>query len=460
VNQNKNKKLAQIFHFDLYGKREDKFKFLLNNSISKVQWNELQPNEPDYFFAPKNIEFKEEYEKGFKINELFPIYNSGIQTDRDTLFVDNHRKKLENRIKILLSGNYDIVFKQKFRIHNSSSYKLLEVIKSKHFDVSLVEQVEYRPFDRKWIYYSPEIISRPANKVMKHFVNRENTGLVFERIVPNKSIPYRDIFITSKITDGHNIGSKTYIAPLYLYSDKSSQQIINHEVERVPNLNKTIINDISKRLGLQYTEEKKSSHLESFFAPNDIVDYIYAVLHSPSYREKYKEFLKIDFPRVPYPTNPKIFWNLVELGCKLRHLHLMEGVEYQLGLADYPVDGSNKVEKVVYKRGIAGQARNDGLDEHGIAGRNDGNGEQGIAGQARNDDSVGGRVYINDTQYFDKVPLICWNFYIGGYQPAQKWLKDRKDRNLDFDDVRHYQKIIFVLTETEKLMKLIEKHTE
>ncbi|MCL2073128.1 MAG: hypothetical protein FWH18_04350 [Marinilabiliaceae bacterium] len=443
-----NKKFAQIFHFDLYGKREDKFKFLLNNSINKVQWNELQPNEPNYFFVPKNIEFKEEYEKGFKVSELFPIHNTGLQTDRDKLFIDNDRKKLENRIKILLSGNYDIVFKQKFRIQNSSSYKLLEIIKGKHFDASFIEQVEYRPFDRKWIYYTPEIISRSASKVMKHIEKKDNIALVFSRQFGG----YKHFicFITNKLIERSSQPFAPYsVFPLYLYSDKPDKQIINDEVERVPNFNETIINEISERLGLQYSIDTIGTPLaetQTTFAPIAILDYIYAVLHSPSYREKYKEFLKIDFPRVPYPTNPKIFWNLVELGSKLRHLHLMEGVDTKLGIADYPVDGSNKVEKVIYKRGIAGQARNDG------------NGEQGSAGQARNDDSVGGRVYINDTQYFDNVPLISWNFYIGGYQPAQKWLKDRKDRTLDYDDVRHYQKIIFVLTETEKLMKLIENH--
>ncbi|WP_044247233.1 type ISP restriction/modification enzyme [Francisella hispaniensis] len=153
------------------------------------------------------------------------------------------------------------------------------------------------------------------------------------------------------------------------------------------------------------------------FAPIDILDYIYAVLHSPSYREKYKEFLKIDFPRVPYPTI-ETFWQLVELGSQLRQIHLLESPVVTEYITSYPVDGDNIVDKPTYK---------------------------------------GGKVYINKEQYFDNVPEVAWNFYIGSYQPAQKWLKDRKGRELGFEDILHYQKIIVALTETDRLMREIDK---
>jgi predicted helicase len=163
------------------------------------------------------------------------------------------------------------------------------------------------------------------------------------------------------------------------------------------------------------------------FAPIDILDYIYAVLHSPTYREKYKEFLKIDFPRVPYPTNLQDFKNLTGLGAQLRQIHLLESPIVEQYITQYPEDGDNKVGKVVYENG---------------------------------------RVYINHDktspsgggglQYFDNVPQVAWEFYIGGYQPAQKWLKDRKDRVLEFDDILHYQKIIVALTETDRIMKQID----
>lgn len=148
------------------------------------------------------------------------------------------------------------------------------------------------------------------------------------------------------------------------------------------------------------------------------MDYIYAVLHSPTYREKYKEFLKIDFPRVPYPKNPQTFWQLVKLGGELRQIHLLESPSVENYITQYPAGGSNIVSKIKYHDG---------------------------------------HVYINETQYFANVPAVAWNFYIGGYQPAQKWLKDRKDRQLEFEDILHYQKIIVALTETNRLMVEIDK---
>jgi very-short-patch-repair endonuclease len=168
-------------------------------------------------------------------------------------------------------------------------------------------------------------------------------------------------------------------------------------------------------------EEQNSPPLDGqgeVFAPIDILDYIYAVLHSPTYREKYKEFLKIDFPRVPYPKDKDTFWQLVKLGGEIRQIHLLESPTVEKYITQYPIDGNNVVVKTKYENG---------------------------------------KVYINDTQYFDNVPQVAWDFYIGGYQPAQKWLKDRKERTLEFDDILHYQKIIVALTETDRLMNEINK---
>jgi len=152
-------------------------------------------------------------------------------------------------------------------------------------------------------------------------------------------------------------------------------------------------------------------------SPEDVFDYIYAILYSPNYREKYKEFLKIDFPRVPYPKDKKSFRRLTTFGTELRSLHLFESPKLNRFITTYPIDGSNIVEKFVYKNG---------------------------------------NVYINESQYFGGIQEIAWNFYIGGYQPAQKWLKDRKGRELTNEDIEHYQKMVVVLVETEKIMLEID----
>ncbi len=171
------------------------------------------------------------------------------------------------------------------------------------------------------------------------------------------------------------------------------------------------------------------------FAPIDILDYIYAVLHSPTYREKYKEFLKIDFPRVPYPKDADTFWQLVRLGGEIRRIHLLESPTVENYITQYPIDGDNVVDKILFNSPPPEGCPQDGVVLHPVV----------------------GRVYINETQYFADVPLTAWDFFIGGYQPAQKWLKDRKGRKLEFDDILHYQKIIVALSETARLMKEIDQ---
>jgi len=228
-------------------------------------------------------------------------------------------------------------------------------------------------------------------------------------------------FVTDTIIDQCYAGNKSagagisYAAPLYFYPDSNRQITIDNQQKRTPNLSKEIVKQISNGLGLNFTPEKEDT--PDTFAPIDLLDYIYAVLHSPNYREKYKEFLKIDFPRVPYPKTSETFWQLAALGCELRQLHLLESPAVDQRLTSYPVSGDNIVKKLKYQDG---------------------------------------KVCINESQYFDGVPLVAWEFYIGGYQPAQKWLKDRNGKALSFEDVRHYQRIIVALCETDRIMKVID----
>jgi predicted helicase len=222
------------------------------------------------------------------------------------------------------------------------------------------------------------------------------------------------IFITSQLTD-NNVYYRGggVVFPLYLYPDKGALDKVE---KRHPNLNSDIVKTITDATNLSFTEEETEEN--GSFAPIDILDYIYAVLHSPAYRTQNKEFLKIDFPHVPYPVNAGQFKILAEFGATLRRLHLFQGVTPQKDLALYPIKGSSIIDSIVYK------------DE---------------------------KVFINKQQYFDKVPPQEWIFYIGGYQPAQKWLKDRKGRTLNFDDIQHYQKIISVLHLTGDIQRRIDE---
>jgi predicted helicase len=297
----------------------------------------------------------------------------------------------------------------------------------------------YRPFDKRFTLYtgnSRGLYSSPQPKIMQQFIKGDNLGFVTAR--SNKSETCDHFFISKNIMET-KCGERTTqsaIFPLYLYPETTTQTSLLDEVVRTPNLNMEIVNKISKKLGIPFIKDemlKQVQHDKEEFSPIDILDYIYAVLHSPSYREKYKEFLKIDFPRVPYPKNQRQFIDLVELGSQLRQIHLLESEVVEKLITQYPEDGDNIVVKPSFVLNTQ------------------------LSSRAQSGEHKTGNIFINETQYFANVPEVAWNFYIGGYQPAQKWLKDRKDRELNYEDIRHYQKIIVALTETDRLMKEIDK---
>jgi predicted helicase len=409
--------LGKVFHFDLYGKREMKYDFLSEKNLNDIDFTELKYNKPYYFFVPKNDDGKNDFENGFKINEIFSLNNTGIVTGIDRLSIFLSKVDLETTLlEILTSENpYD-----KFKIEDTRrTTKEGRIKELREAYQKGVVKFNYRPFDTRYTLpftLNEHWINSPRTDVMQHFLKGENIGLICPKQVPDKE--NSGAFITKYIS-GHKTSSAyniNNIFPLYLYPETKGQQTIGQTAERTPNLNTEIVKQIEDKLGLTFTNEKETT--KDTFAPIDILDYIYAVLHSPTYREKYKEFLKIDFPRVPYPKDKDIFWQLVKLGGAIRQIHLLESPTVEKYITQYPIDGNNVVGKTKY--------------------------------QDR-------KVYINDTQYFDNVPQVAWEFYIGGYQPAQKWLKDRKERKLEFDDILHYQKIIVALTETDRLMNEINK---
>ncbi len=419
-----NTKLAQVFHFDLYGKRQEKYDFLQNNSLQSIDWKELDCTDENYFFVPKDFSLKEEYEEGFKVDELFLISASGIKTQRDDASIKFTQKECDEIKNDFLTFTNDELVK-KYGFKDVRDWTINEARKDLQNNKIIVNQITYRPFDTRYMNYTGKtkgVQGYPRLDIMKHFVGRENIGLITCR--QQSTFDFQHIFVTKLISDMCSVSSQTketgYVFPLYLYPETHGQQSITEEIERVPNLNKEIVAKITRGL----------NPLSKEIEPIDILDYIYAVLHSPSYRERYKEFLKIDFPRVPYPDYTEKFWKLIELGGKLRRLHLLDDAEINKGinlLATYPIDGNNEVDK-----------------------------PQFVVEAHCNAFVPNGRVYINATQYFDNVPAEAWNFYIGGYQPAQKWLKDCKGRTLNFEDIRHYRKIICVLKATGDIMQEVD----
>lgn len=421
----KGNKTAEVFHYDLYGDRNTKYSELTENSISSIAWRKIDIKEPYCFFVPKDYHLEEEYAAGFKITELYKVSNNGLKTDRDNLFLDMEKAVLAERFRTLLSGNLSQSFIKTYRVVDSGSYKITQAIQGKVFEESFIDLVQYRPFDFRWIYYDPRLISRPAEKVMKHFVGKENYGLVLPRQVPESEYSgalINDKLSAHKLFSAYNINT---VFPLYLYPESGLQAELGGEQSRKPNFNKEVLSQFTERLKLKFVPEKQGG--DGLFSPVDVLDYIYSILHLPSYRERYREFLKIDFPRIPYPKNTDTFWQLVELGGELRQIHLLESSKVEQFVTSYPQDGNNTVTRKINKKDYE-------LYESQEA----------------------GRVWINDVQYFDNVPQVAWGFYIGGYQPAQKWLKDRHGRELSFEDILHYQKIVVALTETARIMGEID----
>jgi predicted helicase len=426
--QKKKNELGKVFHSDLFGKRDLKYTELSENSVSSLKWSLLENKEPYYFFVPKDFELQKVYQKNISINNLFLNVNSGVKTDRDKLFIDISKNSTKNKFKTLLSGDIPDSFINEYRVVDSGSYKITEKIKNVFYNEKYIKPILYRPFDIRSIYYDPKIVSRPGAKVAHHILNG---SLALVSCRQQSTFDFQHILVSNYLTEVCTVSLQTketgYAFPLYLYPEIDGQQTIEDSTERKPNLNQEIVNEIAKKIGLLFTNEKEVT--ENTFAPIDILDYIYAVLHSPSYREKYKEFLKIDFPRVPYPKEKNTFWQLVKLGGEIRQIHLLESAKVENYITTYPKDGDNIITTKVAKKDW------ELFDE-----------EKGL-----------GRIWINDEQYFDNIPLTAWEFYIGGYQPAQKWLKDRKERTLEFDDILHYQKIIVALSETDRLMIEIDK---
>ncbi len=412
--------LAQVKHVDLWGNREGKYQALWENSLKTLPFQTLECLAPFYFFCPKNFDEIGEYEEGFKVNELFTLNSVGIVTARDKFCIDNDLEELKTRIKEFANdqiSNSEIM--SKYELKNTSTFKLersrANLFKEKNLD-SFFQKISYRPLDEKWIFHNSNVVERPLMKVMQHFLAGENLGLVIKRQC--KQI-FSYVFLTDKIAEGclfESAFANNSVLPLYLYNQNQSDDPLNKSNQvRTPNLNSAIIKEISEKLGLEFVAEDEGA--EEKFSPLNLLDYIYATLHSPNYREKYKEFLKIDFPRVPYPSNQNSFWQLVKLGGSLRKIHLLESEISEKLITTYPADGDNKVEKISYESG---------------------------------------KVRINQSQYFEGVELNVWEFFIGGYQPAQKWLKDRKGKILGFEEILHYQKILVALSETDRLMREID----
>ncbi len=426
--------LAKVYHADLYGTRDSKYAELLKHDVQSTKWHNLKPQAPMYLFVPQDEAMGAEYELGWKITDIMPVNSVGIVTTHDDFAISWSRKEAIDKTETLLATGDETDARSLFKLctQNQWSYARAKEELSDRAWHHQAHKVLYRPFDVRWTIYNRNVAVHRRERAMQYMLTRDNAAIMIGRsgaVIGDQE--WNLVAVTSSIVDfNYNRRGGAQVHPLYLCSLDRDSDLFNADTNGV--------SDVSRRANLapEFVDAAASLLKQSFvpdgcgdlrrtFGPKDILHYVYAVFHSPSYRSRYAEFLKIDFPRLPLTSDVTLFRKLCGLGKELVALHLME--ELPKLETNYPEKGDNTVEAVRYTEPA---------------------------------DGVLGRVWINQKQYFDNVPPEVWAYHIGGYQVCQKWLKDRKGRQLSYDDLTHYQGIVAALARTIELQVAIDEAIE
>jgi len=416
----KNKKGCKVFHSDLYGLRAKKYDWLKSNDFSQNNYKEIKPESPWYFFIPRDTEKIKDYLKWKKITDIFPINSVGIVTSRDDFAIGFDKEEL--RHKIFQYRNLtqpDEIIARAFNLKDKLNWKISDSRKQvKNLDnwVDYIKTIAYRPFDNRKIFYHKSVIERMRTNVMQH-MQEKNLGLITTRQMDKSG--NGSAFITNTLVDAHSITnavSISYLFPLYIYPDKNDKiQLQSHSsreresdksLDRKPNIAPIIFEKLAAAYGQQPT-------------PEEILYYVYAIFYSNTFRIKYTEFLKFDFPRVPFTADYNLFKKMAEFGKQLVELHLLEEHNKMLDnpISKFNGEGSDKIGKIAY-------------------------------------DTEKKRIYINNDKYFDNVSSDVWNYFIGSYQVLKKYLQERKDLNLE--DSRYYGRIITAISNTIEIQNRID----
>jgi hypothetical protein len=400
--------LAEVRHGDLWGARQTKHGVLEAASLTAAIFEKLESPAPHYPFVKRSFELLEGYQKWFSLNDFFLFHTIGTLSKNDAVCIANTASEIEDRVNDLQRLT-EADFRQKYSLKSDSRdwrYSLARADMPDRRPAGHFRQLNYRPFDKRWTYWSPStrgFLAYPKPSLARH-IDQGSVSMLFMRQLA--ALPFFHAFITDELNDQCFLSSRTKegasVAPLYLYPNEQD-------------LDQTRRVNFDPKL---YARLQALATHPAYGTPDEVAvfDYIYGVLHCPAYRSTYAEFLKIDFPRIPWPKTPDAFWDISAKGGTLRQLHLMDPAT--IGPTPYPFEGQG----------------------------------DGIVDKPRYED---GRVWINATQSFANAPEVSWGFFIGGYQPAQKWLKDRKGRQLGFDDIQHYQRILKILSETDRIMRTI-----
>ena len=427
---------ARVLHADLWGDRDvgpegGKYGWLSANNVEATTANgvSIAPRAPQHLFVPRDEALIEEYEAAWPLPRIFSPNGDpapGIVTTHDQFAISWTRKEAASKVARLLFTTSEHEARQIWRLCSQNQWQY-DRAKRELTDGTWRERIEtilYRPFDLRVTVFDRNVAVHRRERVMRHMLAGPNVGISTTRATEIAG-GWEHVFVSKSLIQHHTVSSKeiNYLFPLYTYPTEEQEHL---GMAREPNLDKGLVEAIESPLGLEFISDG-SGDLQESFGPEDVFNYIYAVLHSPQYRNRYSDFLKSDFPRVPFTSDRPLFAALVALGNRLASLHLME-LEGDEAPA-FPKGGHNRVDRVRYAPPTNG---------------------------------VSGQVFINRDQCFEGVTPETWGFTIGGYRPAEKWLKDRKGRVLSDDDIDYYRQIVSALADTERLMdeidNLIEQH--
>lgn len=419
----KQHKPCDIKYASLWGDRENKYSILSQTALSEIDWVDSDPKPPFFIFSPKDFTYESDYKAGWKLTDFMPENSTGIKTHRDHFAIDFEYNSLKYRIADFRNlRNDDIVIRQRYDLLDTRDWKLHEsrirLNKLKEWQVN-IRNILYRPFDVRYIFNHSDVVELSRSNNMKNMVYPNLALLGMRRI---RTADYSHFFVADKLVgkDAVSIQDACYIFPLYLYTTPNETLgtlFHTSEIIKKPNFSLAFINEFAGHINLRFVMDGQGD-LKTTFGPEDVFYYAYAVFHSPTYRTRYAEFLKIDFPRLPLTSDKALFATLVALGKQLVDFHLLKTPKVDEFITTYPVTGNNIVEKVAFSSG---------------------------------------NVWINTTQYFGGIPEEVWNFKVGGYQVCEKWLKDRKGRVLSGEEIHHYQRVVVALRETIRLMKEVDE---
>ena len=457
VGQQRKADLATVFHADVWGLRDSKYRRLSSSDALTTEWTRLDPQEENYF-VPHSASKSAEYTSFPSLRELAGEYISGVQTKKDNLFVAFSSGEVEARMKLFLNPVSRHRSRDIQAILKGSAAWIERKAKQRSFSSEKIRPYMVSPFDIRFVYYDPHLLGRARYSVMRHMLV-DNIGLVFMRQSTAQESYDHFLAVRTLVTDRvfYSAHGAPFLSPLYLHQtvDRETQpQLqflgtsawVSEGGVRVPNLGPQVVARIEESLGLRFTPDGYGD-LREEFGPEDVFHYVYVIFHSPTYRARYAESLKKDFPRLPLTSDRELFAWLVALGADLVALHLLE--------ADYPAASWNL----------------DGRDcplQHPLTSFVEGANGTTMGSFSKRKCYEDGRVYLDTSKrahssYFDGVPEEVWNFYIGGYQVCRKWLYDRRGkkgvpgRTLTSEDIAHYQRIVVALHETIRLMAEIDE---